>query len=240
MVLMVSIKNLAVCIGLSGSISIVRHFFGYGFRGHQGQISLLGQAKLLKGKHIHVNIIRVGIESFNDTDEREIDRSIQITRNLYAEVNLGVGRIERYFITNNQANGHQNIDDDAEAALLTREWTVPNEALDAFYVLTYAGTTVGRSAINGPCDKDVGDMNGSVIAIETIPDDTGFTLAHELGHYLGLSHVCELAAGGGCGSGTCQPVHNNSLMHPCVPNGGNISSSEENTMKGHCFVKGAC
>lgn len=239
---MVSIKTLAQCIGLStaGSLSIVRDFFGYSFHGHEGQISLLRQARLLMGEHVHVNVIRVGIESFNDSDEREIDRSIQITRDLYFQVSLGVGRIERYFITNAQANGRQNIDNDGEAETLTREWTVPNDALDAFYVLTYATDTIGLSAVNGPCDKDAEDMNGSVIAIEGAADTTGFVLAHELGHYLGLSHVCALAAGGGCNSGTCLPVHNNSLMFPCVPNGGNISSSEENNMKDHCFVKGAC
>jgi len=239
---MVSIKELAQCIGLSnaGSLSIVRDFFGYSFQGYEGQISLLRQARLLMGKHVHVNIIRVGVESFNDSDEMEIDRSIQITRDLYSQVSLGVGRVERYFITNAQANGRQNIDNDGEARLLTREWTVYNDALDAFYVLTYATDTIGFSAVNGPCDKDEGNINGSVIAIEGFPNTTGFVLAHELGHYLGLSHVCTLAAGGGCNSGTCLPVHNNSLMNPCVPNGGNISSSEENNMKDHCFVKGGC
>jgi hypothetical protein len=63
-------------------------------------------------------------------------------------------------------------------------------------------------------------MDGSVVAIESSPTITGLVAAHEMAHYLGLSHV------------------NNStnLMNPTVPNGGLLTSSQGNNMKDHCFV----
>ena len=93
-----------------------------------------------------------------------------------------------------------------------------------FFVLNgWAGataglTTIGKSAIKGPCDKNTsGVMTGSVVALSTPITTTGQSLAYKVGHYHRLSHVCELAATGGCSSGSCQPQHQTSLMYPCLP-----------------------
>ena len=59
---------------------------------------------------------------------------------------------------------------------------MPNSALDIFWVLTYAGKTIGLSREDGPCDKDAKGMDGSVVAIEGSVNTTGFVLAHEAGH----------------------------------------------------------
>jgi hypothetical protein len=42
-----------------------------------------------------MNLIRVGIEQFTSADEKEIDAAVQFTRDTYASVSLGVGRIQR-------------------------------------------------------------------------------------------------------------------------------------------------
>lgn len=245
---MISVRKMAECLGLLGNFSVVHDFFGYRIDFNGRMISLLQQMQLLQNRHISLNIIRVGFDNFQPADDQEISNAIQITRNIYATVNLGIGRIEHYEISVAKANGRDVITDDAEATSLTNEWTVPNASYDIFIVLNgWPGgavglTTIGLSAINGPCDKSIGGggMTGSVVTLALTPADTGQNLAHELGHYLGLSHVCDLAPGGGCGSGTCKPAHKDSLMHPCLPNGGNFTNDEGQTMNKHCFVKDGC
>jgi hypothetical protein len=219
---MASLRQLAQCIGIPGRFSVVRDFFGY--MSIPSDLSLSAQIRRLQQEHIHLNLIRVGIESFTAADEREIDQAVQFTRDTYATVNLGVGLVRRFFITTDQANGRDNIDNDGEAEALTDEWTVDNDALDVFFVLTYAGTTIGLSAVNGPCDKNAKGMDGSVVAIEGTGNTSGFVLAHEVGHYLGLDHV----------------IDSSNLMFGSVPNGGSLTNAQGTTMLGHCFVQPAC
>jgi hypothetical protein len=66
-------------------------------------------------------------------------------------------------------------------------------------------------------------MNGSVVAIEGWPELTGFVLAHECGHYLGLSH---------------RDNEGNNLLFPTVPNGGFLDNSQGGTIRSHCFCRG--
>src|SRR5882724_7557291 len=91
---MASIKKLANCIGLSGNISIIQDFYGYR-TGAPTELSLLTQVRLLQAKHIHLNLIRTA--SFDASQQKEIDFGLLLMRNIYASVNLGVGRIQRFF-----------------------------------------------------------------------------------------------------------------------------------------------
>lgn len=221
---MASLRDIAGCIGVTGNFSVVGDFFGY--TSIPQDLSLLTQMRLLQGRHIHMNLIRVGIESFSDADEREIDRAVQFTRDTYATVDLGVGRVTRWFITTDNANGHENIGSDGEAEDLTNEFTIDNDALDIFFVLTYASSTIGLSRVDGPCDKNAKGMDGSVVAIEQSASITGPVLAHEAGHYLGLDsdHVDD----------------SNNLMFDTVPNGGQLTSRQGADMRDHCFTRSGC
>jgi hypothetical protein len=171
-----------------------------------------------------MNFIRVGSDQFDIGDEEEMDAALQFTRDTYAQVNLGVGRIRHYSISTAEADGAEDIDNDDEAEELTNDWTVPNAALDIFWVLTYSGSTIGLSRVDGPCDKDAKGMDGSVVAIEGSFTTTGYVLAHEACHYLGRSHSSSA----------------NNLMFATVPNGGNLTSGQGSDMRDHCFVKSGC
>ena len=154
----------------------------------------------------------------------EMDAALQFTRDNYAQVSLGVGRIEHFVISTAQADGAENINSGDEAEELTNDWTVPNSALDIFWVLTYSGSVIGRSRVDGPCNKSAKGMDGSVVAIEESVNTTGFVLAHEAGHYLALSHSSS----------------DTNLMFRSVPNGGNLTGSQGSDMRDHCFTKSGC
>lgn len=220
---MVSLLGMAACIGVHDRpLSIRRDFFGY--RSTAVTTSVLTQVQRLQGRHVHINVIRVGSDQFTNADEREIDLAIQFTRDTFAPAGLGVGKVEHWFISTAEANGRDVIDNDAEAETLTDEWTVANSALDIFFVRVYVGNTIGLSRVDGPCDKDAKGMDGSVVEMNAGGGVSDFGLAHEAGHYLGLGHRND----------------NTALMNPTVPNGGVINSGEASNMRDHCFTKSAC
>lgn len=215
-----SLRNAAAKIGLSGNFSVVHDFFGC--LTESSSLSVMTQTdRITSFRRVDMNMIRVGAEQFTFADFQEIDAAVQNTRTMYAQVSLAVGRVLHWQISNAEANGYDNIDSDDEASDLTDDWTVPNDALDIFLVLTYAGSTIGLSAVDGSCNKDAKGMDGSVVAIEGSANTTGFVLAHEAGHYLGLPHVND----------------STNLMNPTVPNGGSLTSGQGSNMRDHCFVK---
>lgn len=218
-----SVRNVAACIGVTGSFSVSRDFFGF-LRGAPVDVSVASQIQRLKGRHVHINFIRVGSDQYTKSDLAEMDSALQFTRDTYAQADLGVGRIEHFVISTAEANGADNVNNNDEAEELTNDWTVPNSALDVFWVLTYSGPTIGLSRVAGPCNKNAKGMDGSVVAIEGSANTTGFVLAHEAGHYLGLKHASS----------------NTNLMFRNVPNGGNLTSSQGSKIRGHCFTKPGC
>jgi len=168
---------------------------------------------------ISINLIKVGSEQFTAADNTTINNAVTVLRNTYSSVGVSLRRVENWFITNVQANGRDILDDNGEAETLTDEWTVPNNNVDVFLVKLFVGSVAGLSPVGGPCDKDAKGMDGMVV--ELIGSMTGLALAHELGHYLGLSHVSD----------------STNLMFPSAPNGGQLTAAQGATMKSHCFIE---
>jgi hypothetical protein len=242
---MASLKAVSSCIGLSGTLSIVRDFFGYA-TGAPQPLSLLQQVRRLRGKHIHVNLIRVGVENFGLNHEQELDLAVFRLREIYAQENarIGVGRVKRYFIPEAQAQTlgifNSTIVQNGQTGDLTDEFSGPAGALDAFFVLNITTSLLGRSDVDGDCDKsyDVLYMTGSVISMESTPALTARILAHELGHYLGLSHP------GGPGSGdfpfSLMTQFPNISDQSKPLDSVHLSAREGADMRDHCFVNDPC
>jgi hypothetical protein len=192
---MESVRSIMNCIGVdtSGRVSLLVHLFGF-FRARvptdpcssaTAQVSLLDHVNSLKGRHVHLNIIRVGIDNFTDDEIDRIDSAIYRTRDIYRTVNLGVGRIEHYDVLASDANGHDDLGSEAEAIELTQDGSIPNDGLDVFMVdnISDPDDWVGISPIDGPCDKDAAGWIGLIGGEVNRPADrVARTFAHEIGH----------------------------------------------------------
>lgn len=239
---MLSIRTACQSIGVNkSSLSVLRDFFGYDQRrvpnpltGAPASVSMLGQISRIKGKHFHLNVIRVGTEDFTQADQDEIDETVHLTRTIFGqEANLGIGRVKHYHIPLADADGLETITSNADAAQLAADWTVDNNGLDLFIVLAWTGNTLGLSNVDGPCnkDKDLSGMSASVTAMTSSNQESGHTTAHELGHYLGLSHrnkdATNLMA-------QTSAVNN---LGGTIATAINLDSGQVKTVRKHCFIQ---
>lgn len=233
---MVSLRQQLACIGVSTPASVMRDYFGLTsgqapqLDGAPATLSLLDQMKAMRGAHFHINVIMVGSDLFTSADMVELDSAVHKARAIYKQRGVGVGRVMYFAITVAMANGREIINNDDEASQLTNEWTVHNNALDVFIVRDYVGDTIGLSPVGGPCDKDSGKMNGSVVEISNGTQQTARSFSHEMGHYLGLDHE-----NGKPENLMCQSSVASNITTSVV-----LDSSQGQTIKGHCFMQGAC
>jgi reprolysin-like metallo-peptidase family M12B len=246
-----SLRAFANCIGITGPFSVLGDFFGFRERrlptdptGKRVEVSLIQQINSLRGRHFDLNIIKVGSDQFTASDHNEIDYSIFKLRNVYRPANLGVGRIRHWVISTADANGLDSPTTVGDLDDLTAAWTVPNTAIDLFIphnmnVASNSGVVLGKSAIKGPCDKDdaTADMTGSTAGLWG-SEQTARTIAHELGHYLGLQHnhmnQCPTTTAGKnnlMAQSRCALSTRNSTL---------LTSSQGTDMRGHCSTRGGC
>ena len=244
-----SLRAFASCIGVSGPFSVLGHFFGFARwrlptdpTGVRVEVSLKEQIERLRGRHFHLNVIAVGSDQFTDADYNEIDYSIFRTRNIYRPVAVGVGRVQHWVVSTADADGLDTPTTTGDLEDLTEDWTVPNDGIDLFVphnmsVSSDGGTTLGRSAIDGPCDKNAKGMTGAVCGLWG-SEQTARTFAHELGHYLGLSHN----HGDACPTGTTARNNLMAQSRCAVSTRGSVllTSSQGDNVRDHCSTKSGC
>jgi hypothetical protein len=217
---MVTIQQIAACAGLQAPEFSVRALFGDA----APPLSLLELAAQRTQRKIDLNIILVGWEAFVGVGVLEIASAVAHLREVYSAIDLGIGNVSYFGISRDDANGHEIVDSDAEAAALRAEWGFAGKAIDAFFVLSWVGPTVGQSPINGACSEHDTD-SALVVDLEEAISTTGNTLAHELGHYLGQYD---------------RTHDENNLMHWQVPNGEQLTSTQGRDMRRHCIVYSGC
>jgi hypothetical protein len=147
-----------------------------------------------------LNIIRVGAESFTNTEYQDLYQAVDITRTIYErrDVTLSINRMN---ITNAQAGGFTVITSETEARDLFAAWNgADNQFIDVFVVHSITGTDFDglAGAIPGPLSH-AGRSSAVVVDKKGFVDGAGnhhlnvsylgMLIGHEVGHYLGLVHV---------------------------------------------------
>jgi hypothetical protein len=240
---MASLRSLASCIGISStsSFSVLGDYFGFARgvlppdpTGADVTVSLLRQEQRLQGDFLHINVIAVGSDQFTDNDYIEIDYSIFKIRNIYHTVGLGIGRVRHYIIPTADADGLDSPTSRDDLEELTANWTVNNSGIDFFVphnmmIPSNGGVLLGRSAVDGPCDKDAKGMTGATGGLWG-SEQTARTFAHEIGHYLSLEHRNSQPTNLMCQSGSASSIRNSVLL----------TSGQGDDMDDHCSVRGAC
>jgi len=239
----------AACVGASGDFSVMRDVLGFGRgrlppdpSGVDASVSMREQIEAVAGKHVHLNVIRVGFDAMSSSDQatanERIDFAILRLRQIYRQVNMGVGRVLHWFITQADADGADDIGSESEAEDLWDAWSVPNNGIDVFMVRTISADFIGLSPVGGACSKD--DKDDGLVGgrIDRAADGVARTFAHEIGHYLGLSHT----HGDDCPTSTAVRNRLMSQTRCAVSNRNstNLTSGEGSTMRGHCTVRNGC
>lgn len=253
---MASLKETMRCIGVDTNrdLSVLGDFFGFRRRrvptdpSANASVSLRTQIERLQQRHLHLNVIRVGFDTLSAaTRDRRIERidyAIYRTREIYAAVDLGVGRVQHWHIDSADADGLDDIGDEGEADELVERATVSNDGVDCFVVRNISGGFIGKaSAIPGSCEK--GSKTDGIVAGESNLGDETFakTFAHELGHHLDLTHN----HGGNCPT-TTNEQNNLMAQSRCAAAAGEagqraavlLTSSQGSTMRSHCSTKSGC
>lgn len=138
-----------------------------------------------------LNITRVGAEGFSSTDYTRLYQAVDATRNIFERRDVTFD-VDRRHMTNAQAGGFLVITSESEARDLFEQWSGPdNNFIDVFVVHSISGTGFDGLAgdIPGPTSHS-GRKSGVIVDKSglNIPY-LGMLVGHEVGHYLGLSHV---------------------------------------------------
>lgn len=253
---MISLRSVvSSCLDLNGEFSVRADVFGYAWGPLEDRsISLRDHLERIGGPSFDITVILVGHEPglagwFDEDDVFQVQSAIDWTREIYAQAGLGIRGIYWAYIATADANGYDIIGSSSEATDLTEDWSgLPADSQDVFYVTLITdgnpsnGTPGGWSTVDGSCDKNVSGRTGSVIevkpqtfqsSLENRNQWAGILLAHEMGHYLGLS-------GGTDGITNLMGSNDGGAVDTINLNSIGITNSQAETMLEHCSVKPAC
>lgn len=238
----------AMGLGGTGNLSVMRDVLGF-WRGTAPTdpststpvVVNLGEAfEALERPHVHLNVIEVGFDASGvgsmDVADDKVDYGIHRTRQIYATQGLGLGRVTYWWIGVANASGYDDIGSESEADDLSDDWSVDNDAVDMFLVANISDTDfVGISPVPGDCSK--GGKSDGLVGGEISRDAEGVsrTMAHELAHFLDLSHN----HGDTCPTANAARENLMAQTRCCVSTRSSVllTSSQGSTMRGRCQVR---
>jgi hypothetical protein len=253
---MISLRQCATCIGLGTRFSVLRDFFG--FRNKLAEIgltyvSLKRQLGLVQTPHIHLDLIRVSDEPEDEFSRRAMDIAVQVARDIFAQVGLGIGRVTHSALSGQDGARYEFVDSQWEFRHLLKRFRGPtDDAVDVFFVTAIDYGAVGDRLgmawlLPTACNKDLYHYDGCLVAltVDRIPltgvglepsPEIGVTLAHELGHRLGLPHHSDQD------NLMYHKVVNPyvTLVSPDVPVQGKLTRGQGRDLKRRCMVRDGC
>jgi hypothetical protein len=147
-----------------------------------------------------VNMIKVG--DFGSQEHVDLYNAVDQTRQIYEARDITFRGIDRRIINNSLAGSFTVLNDDPEFRNLLTSWSVPNDWVDVYVVQQFSWSTFNGMAgdIPGPASKG-GNKDGVAVDKSGFTDASGTArldvttlgklIGHEVGHYLGLSHVTD-------------------------------------------------
>ncbi len=158
------------CLGLTPPFSVNSDVYGYIFRGTDGSLfgplvasdilpgtntpterSLTRHLQTISGRATDLVPIFVGhvndfSGAFSLDDALKVQYAIQVMRDIYAQQNFGVRRLNWQHIPQADVGGYADILNRAEAEDLTDDWSGPAGGIDVFFVQSIgdAGRLVQR------------------------------------------------------------------------------------------------
>ena len=147
--------------------------------------------QLIQGRHLDLNLIKIGSDLFMPDDHADMDTAVLWAREFYRRVGIGVGKILWFAVKSADAHGLDRPGSLADLEEMATLWVVPIQGMDvfvpAFDNVHDVNDVGGLSPLGGSCAKDSKEMHGIVVSVQG-PSDTPVLLAHEMGHFRGLGH----------------------------------------------------
>lgn len=182
--------------------------------------------------HFDVNVILVGADKFTPAQHQQVNDSIQVMTSIYAPLGPTVGILSKFAISTANSRGLHIVIDAADAEKLADLFSVKtNEAIDLFVVANLV-LADGWSPRPGKCPKLIRKgMRSPVVSLNGTAANSGNTLAHEVGHFLGLPHAEDDPSLVGPSL-----VASNFMRHDSGTNT-SMTQAQSDRMRSHCTVR---
>lgn len=232
------------CLDRSGTLRAYRDLFGYPWGRINRDLRIRRHIENIRATSINLCVFFVGHEPgfadptlFTQAQAIRTQHAIDVMREIYEQADLGVRRIFWRYIPKDEALPYMSVNAGG-ATNLTQAYSGPNDGIDLFMVqnITDAG---GWSNSSGPCNKNASGRTGAVVRVNFALSDNdyfGILVAHEVGHYLTLTHTNSPTNL----MGVDQVPPGGDGIAEITPNSRDLDGGQVDDMRESCWARAAC